>query len=100
MKHQDLTLKTYKAGGVENLLMTSYKERGCQLSEAQLESLCVELEGGIYLTTTSVIDYVECKFEIQYTSSGMRDLLHRIGYVFKNLSLCPATQTGNFKKYL
>jgi len=48
-----------------------------------------ELEKSIYLTTHSVIEYVENTFHTLYSPSGMRDLLHRIGYEYKKPKLVP-----------
>jgi transposase len=82
-------VEKYKSGGVKNLLKTNYRGRECQLTEDQQELICEALESTIFLTTSAVIDYVENKFEIQYTASGMRSLLHRLGYVFKKPKLVP-----------
>ena len=61
----------------------------CRLSDSQQAKLCEELESKIYLTTHSVIEYVRGNFEVEYTPSGMRDLLHRLGYEFKKPKLVP-----------
>ena len=49
----------------------------------------VELDTNIYLTTAAVIDFTLSKFSISYSNSGMRDLLHRIGYEHKKPKLVP-----------
>ena len=41
------------------------------------------------IDTASVADFVRKKFGTCYSSSGMRDLLHRIGYVYKKPKLVP-----------
>jgi len=48
-----------------------------------------ELQSNIYLTTQSVIAFVEKEFDVLYTQSGMRDFLHRIGYEYKKPKLIP-----------
>jgi len=47
------------------------------------------LEKHIYLTTSEVIEYVKNKFSVIYSLSGMRDLLHRLGYEYKKPKLVP-----------
>ena len=39
--------------------------------------------------TNSIIAYVTNAFDVTYTPSGMRDLLHRLGYEFKKPKLVP-----------
>lgn len=79
----------YKEHGVEGLLVTNYTGRECKLSEAQKNILANELNSKIHLTTNSVIEYVKKYFGIKYTVSGMRDLLHRLGYEYKKPKLVP-----------
>ena len=91
----DETLRSYvdkyRAGGVEDLIKTHYMGRASQLDESQGKLLCTELESKIYLTTSAVIEYVREAFGIEYGVSGMRDLLHRLGYEFKKPKLVPGT---------
>lgn len=82
-------IEKYQSGGIEALVKTHYLGRLSQLDETQHEQLCEELERKIYLTTSAVIKYVRECFGIQYSVSGMRDLLHRLGYEFKKPKLVP-----------
>lgn len=81
--------KRYREGGIEELLKSQYKGRSSQLNDDQQKELCEELDGEIYLNTAQIIEFVERKFKVKYTCSGMRDLLHRLGYVFKKPKLVP-----------
>ena len=81
--------KQYKAGGVTQLLRWDYKGSACCLSSSELERLRKELETQIHLTTQSVIAFVKLRFKVEYMPSGMRDLLHRIGYEYKKPKLVP-----------
>lgn len=89
----DETLRSYvnkyQLGGITILLQTNYSGRQAHLDEKQLIKLRKELDENIYLTTGAVIEYVEQEFDSKYSSSGMRDLLHREGYVFKKPVLVP-----------
>jgi transposase len=79
----------YREGGLAGLIATNHKGSVSPLTEEQSEALIKELDGAIYLTTQSVIDYVENEFGLRYQPSGMRDLLHRLGYEYKKPKLVP-----------
>jgi len=82
-------VKKYQAGGIATLLQTNYSGKQVNLDEQQLAQLHNELDENIHLTTGSVIQYAEQAFGVTYSCSGMRDLLHREGYVFKKPVLVP-----------
>jgi len=82
-------IKKYQDGGLAELLKVDYKGSQPLLSVQHIETLCQELNSNIHLTTQSVIEFVEKKFEITYSLSGMRDLLHRLGYEYKKPKLVP-----------
>jgi transposase len=79
----------YNELGIEGLLSTHHKGSNSYLSEKEKDQLCVELDKTIHLTTKEVADYVRRTYDIQYSISGMRDLLHRIGYEYKKPTLVP-----------
>ena len=89
----DETLRTYvdryRTGGITALLETHYLGRIAHLDEGQREKLCEQLDENIYLTTGAIIDYVTRVFDVTYSASGMRDLLHRLNYTFKKPKLVP-----------
>lgn len=79
----------YKREGILGLLKVEYKGSECKLDESKINILTSELQAKIYLTTQAVIAFVKNKFGVTYTQSGMRDLLHRIGYEYKKPKLVP-----------
>lgn len=79
----------YKTYGIKGLLSTNHKGSQCYLSEDHIERLCIELDNQIYLTVKDVVDYVRKTFLVDYSISGMCDLLHRIGYEYKKPKLVP-----------
>lgn len=89
----DETLRNYKnhyeKGGIKELLNKNHKGSMCRLSDEEIDGLKSALEATIYLTTQSVVHFVKETFGILYTQSGMRDLLHRIGYEYKKPKLVP-----------
>ena len=82
-------VKKYREGGIPELIKADFKGSVPYLSEAVTEQLCYALDHQIFLTTQSVIDYVQKKFDVTYTQSGMRDLLHRLNYEYKKPKLVP-----------
>lgn|ERR1700733_2304363 len=82
-------VKKYQAGGIEELLKIKHKGSEPYLLIEQIDILCNELNSHIYLTTQSIIEYCEKNFGIHYSQSGMRDLLHRLGYEYKRPKLVP-----------
>ena len=82
-------VERYQTGGIAALLETHYLGRIAHLDEGQQKKLCEELDENIYLTTGAIIDYVTRVFDITYSASGMRDLLHRLDYTFKKPKLVP-----------
>lgn len=89
----DETLRTYvdlyHREGIQGLLQDKRNGRMCRLSTEQIDLLCSELNSTIHQTTTSVINFVQKTFDLKYSNSGMRDLLHRLNYVYKKPKLIP-----------
>jgi transposase len=89
----DETLRSYaekyKCGGLVELAETNYKGSVSKLTSEQLSQLCTELDCQVYLTTKQVCAYVWAMFGVEYTESGMADLLKRLGYVYKKPKLVP-----------
>jgi len=79
----------YQMSGVQGVLSTNHKGSQSSLKDADIDILKNELESNIHLTTSSVIEYVSRNFKASYSVSGMRDLLHRIGYEYKKPKLVP-----------
>lgn len=85
----------YKAGGLAQLLETHHKGSSPKLSANQELQLCQELNGEIYMCTEAICAYVKAEFGIDYSISGMRDLLHRLNYVYKKPKLVPGNPDIN-----
>lgn len=82
-------VEKYKTSGVAGLIKTNYKGSKGKLNDSQIDLLKSELDNNIYLTTVSVIEYVESEFGVIYSVTGMRDLLHRLGFEYKKPKLVP-----------
>jgi len=79
----------YEEGGIELLCSDNYAGRECSLSEEEQDELKLELKRKIYLSTAEIISFVKKTFGIEYSSGGMVNLLHRIGFSYKKPNLVP-----------
>ena len=79
----------YEAGGIAELDVMRYLGRTGFLSNCEMETLSHYLDKQICLTTKVAIEFVKEEFEIEYSQSGMNDLLHRMGYVYKKPAVVP-----------
>ena len=82
-------VEKYRTDGIKSLLKTRYQGSQAWLTAEQLSQLADELDSNIHLDVKSVIDYVARIFEVEYSSSGMRAVLHRLGFVYKKPKLVP-----------
>jgi transposase len=82
--------KRYEKEGVSGLLKDNYHGSESYLSVPELEELAVYLEETTHLTVESIVDYVKKTYEIEYSISGMRQLLHRLDFVYKKAKSVPS----------
>jgi transposase len=82
-------IKLYQKGGVEELTQRHYKGSVGKLSELEREELKAHLSEITYLSVISVSKYIEQTYEVKYTVSGVRDLLHNLGFVYKKPDIAP-----------
>lgn len=81
--------REFKKGGVTRLLETNYVCQRGYLSLEQEQALDAYLQTHLHITAKSVVAYVQERWGIEYSESGMTDLLHRLGYVYKKPKLVP-----------
>jgi transposase len=81
--------KRYKNGGVDELLRMSYVGSEAMLNATQLRELDAHLQDHLYDTADAVARYVEQRWGVHYSASGMTAVLHRLGYVHKKAKLEP-----------
>ena len=83
-------VKRYQSGGVKALIAEHYKGSVAKLSVIQLKELDEHLEQNTYLTVEAIIAYVDERYGVSYTVSGMTNLLHRLKFTYKKSKLVPA----------
>lgn len=79
----------FEEKGLSDYLADNHVDYSGKLTEEQLELLNQELDTYLYINTKEVIIWVETEFGVSYTQSGMRDLLHRLGFVYKKTRPVP-----------
>lgn len=96
------TIRNYKerylSGGLEQLCNDAYQGRSCSLNKEELVKLEKELRTNIYLCTKEIIAYVKANFKIEYSISGMTNLLHRIGFSYKKPDIVPGKADAKKQK--
>lgn len=76
-------------GGIAGLLATAYTGKKAKLTDEELAELAVWLEENLCLTTNEIIAHVKKKHRVEYSHSGMADLLGRMGFVYKKPTIVP-----------
>ena len=73
----------YKSKGLDVLLTYQYVGNDGKLTSKQIAALNNHLENTVYLTAKEICAYVENKYGVKYTSKGMTNLLHRLGFTYR-----------------
>ena len=81
--------KRYRKGGLTTLQRNDAGGSDAALTEEQRQALDQHLRACLYLTAKEIAHYVEQTWQVTYSESGMTQLLHRLGYVYKKPKLIP-----------
>ncbi len=81
--------KRYRKGGLTALQRNDAGGSDAALTEEQRHALDQHLRERLYLTAKEIAHYVEQTWQVTYSESGMTQLLHRLGYVYKKPKLIP-----------
>jgi len=91
----------YVNGGIEELISDGYHGSECRLNELQQVELTQHLEENLYQTIASIRDYVEARYAVGYSLSGLGHLLRRLGFVYKKPKAIPGkADQSEQKKFL
>lgn len=91
-------LKRYEAGGIAGLLKDAYLGSQPMLSCAEMDELTKHLEVQTYLTVESIVEYVSQTYQVSYSISGMRHLLHRLKFVYKKTKAVPGKANAELQR--
>lgn len=81
--------RRYKEGGLEELLSDDYKGSASFLSIDDQLKLELHLHETVYISVKSMLEYVNKHFKVNYTVSGLTNLLHRMNYSYKKPKAVP-----------
>jgi transposase len=87
--------KRYSKGGLSALQKHEAGGSDAALNEENRQALDLHLREQLYLTAKEIAHYVEQRWHISYSESGMTQLLHRLGYVYKKPKLIPGKADAN-----
>jgi transposase len=79
----------YQQQGLTPYLATHYKGYWGLLSSTQLAELRTQLATNLYTTSEQIAAWIQARWAIVYSPSGLRALLHRIGYSYKQTTQVP-----------
>jgi len=91
-------VKRYLKGGIRKLLEDGHIGSKSYLSAEQINKFNEHLEVTTYLTVEAIIAYVEKEYCVIYSESGMNQLLHRIGFVYKKAKIIPGKANAEAQK--
>lgn len=79
----------YFKSGIDALLSDNYTVYEGRLTDAQKALLYEYVDSQVFLEVGPIILYAQEEFNVTFSRSGMRDLLHRIGFTYKKASQTP-----------
>ncbi|MEM7572751.1 MAG: winged helix-turn-helix domain-containing protein [Bacteroidota bacterium] len=98
----DNTIRRYLQGfltkDLEEYLSDNYVPYASKLTIDQEETLARHLDEHLYLDVKPIIAWVEDNFTVGYTVSGMRDMLHRLGFTYKQTKAVPSKADEEAKR--
>jgi transposase len=72
-------VRLFRQGGLEALTTLHYQGDPGNLTPGQVQRLREEIQTGRFHNARQVQDWIDQTFQVHYSNSGVRDLLHRIG---------------------
>jgi transposase len=73
----------YKQDGKEGLLTLNYQGKASSLTTKQQQELSQHLDEKTYINSNAIRAYIKKEYGVAYSSSGIKDLLDRLGFVYK-----------------
>lgn len=82
-------IDSYISDGLTDYLATDYQGYWGRLSCEQITALRQELNTNLYIDSKEVVKWIQMTWGIEYTCPGVVDLLHRIGFTYKQTKCVP-----------
>jgi transposase len=71
-------LNTFRTHGLDALCELHYQGRVPRLNDTQIDELKQEIAKGLFRTAQQIADWIKQRFQVQYSVSGVKELLKRI----------------------
>ena len=91
-------VKRYRAGGLVSLLKNNNPGSRAKLSQTEISELCKHLEDNLHSTAKDIVDHANKIYGVEYSVSGITDLLHRVGFVYKKTKIIPGKADAEKQK--
>lgn len=91
-------INAYRQKGLEAYMADSFVAYRGKLDTAQLSQLAAHLGQHVYATAQQVCDWMATAFGIHYTPTGVRPLLHRLGFRYKKTRAVPGKADGQAQR--
>jgi transposase len=82
-------VSSFQKDGLALYLETDYQGYWGRLSSSQITELRQELKTNLYTDSKEVAEWIETRWKITYTASGVVDLLNRIDFTYKQTKCVP-----------
>jgi transposase len=86
--------RVFRERGLDALLSDNFKPYDGKLDPLQEKELYGYVATHLFLYVAPIQAYVLERFNVSYSASGMRELLHRIGFTYKKASHAPGKVDG------
>jgi len=73
----------FESEGIDSLLKYNYVGSDGKLTTKQLTALSRHLEDTVYQTTKEICNYVFNKYGVNYSTKGITNMLHRLGFSYR-----------------
>jgi transposase len=79
-------VSTFRSHGLEELCTLHYQGDPGELSAEQIEQLKAEIHTGRFRSAKQVATWIRDTFQVDYSESGVKTLLHRVGATYHKTS--------------
>ena len=88
----------FREGGIELLLTLSFTGRDSFLTSSQKQELSIHLEAMTYMDSKEIAHHIEEKYGVTYSQSGVKNLLSKLGFVYKKAKHLPSKANAEKQK--
>lgn len=79
-------VRTFRSQGIDGLGTLNYQGDPGELSVAQIDALKAEAAKGVFRSAKQIAAWIEERFQVSYSESGVKALMHRIGVSYHQCS--------------